>query len=174
MSKPIRWGVFGVARIATTKVIPGMQRSEIATVDAIASRSLPRAGGRQPARHRQDTGSCRAASTNPDIDAIYNPLPNHLHLPWTIRAAEAGEHRSCARSLNGLTAGEAATLVAVRDRTGVKVQKTFMVRTHPQWLKAIETCRSGALGELRSFLRYSISSTTIRQTSVTSPLVGAR
>ena len=154
MNRRVRWGVLGVARIATTKVIPGMQRSEIATIDAIASRSGPRAEGAAARLGiAKAYGSYQALIDDPDIDAIYNPLPNHLHAPWTIRAAEAGKHVLCEKPI-GLNAGEAEAIIAARDRTGVKIQEAFMVRTHPQWLKAIDICRSGELGELRSYLGY--------------------
>jgi predicted dehydrogenase len=154
MTKHLRWGVLGAARIATNKVIPGMQKSGITTIDAIASRSLPRA---EEAAARLGVpkayGSYEALLGDPEIDAIYNPLPNHLHVPWAIRAAEAGKHVLCEKPI-GLTASEAQALIAARDRTGVKIQEAFMVRTHPQWLKAIDLCRAGELGGLRSYLGY--------------------
>ncbi|MDQ2946253.1 MAG: Gfo/Idh/MocA family oxidoreductase, partial [Acidobacteriota bacterium] len=93
----------------------------------------------------------------PDIDAIYNPLPNHLHVPWTIRAAEAGKHVLCEKPIS-LTMAEAVTLLDVRQRTGVKIGEAFMVRTHPQWLRTRELVQSGAIGELRditAFFSYS-------------------
>jgi len=154
MDRVIRWGVLGAARIATNKVIPGMQKSGIATIDAIASRDFERA---QAAAARLGVakayGSYEALIDDPEIDAIYNPLPNHLHVPWSVRAAEAGKHVLCEKPI-GLTAAEAETLIDARDRTGVKIQEAFMVRSHPQWLKAIDLCRSGELGELRSYLGY--------------------
>ena len=154
MTKHLRWGVLGAARIATNKVIPGMQRSTVATIDAIASRSLARA--REAASRlgvSKAYGSYEALIDDPDIDAIYNPLPNHLHVPWTIRAAEAGKHVLCEKPI-ALNAAEAQTLITTRDRTGVKIQEAFMVRSHPQWLRAIEMCRAGALGALRSYTGY--------------------
>lgn len=93
-------------------------------------------------------GSYEALLADPGIDAVYNPLPNHLHVPWTIRAAEAGKHVLCEKPI-GLHAREVKDLMAVRDRTGVKIAEAFMVRTHPQWLRAREIVRSGELGELR-------------------------
>ena len=87
------------------------------------------------------------------MDAIYNPLPNHLHVPWTVRAAEAGKHVLCEKPV-ALSAAEAAQLVAVRDRTGVLIQEAFMVRSHPQWLAARELVRSGRIGEARSFTGF--------------------
>jgi predicted dehydrogenase len=90
---------------------------------------------------------------DPDVDAIYNPLPNHLHVPWTARAAERGKHVLCEKPI-ALSAAEARQLVAVRDRTGVKIQEAFMVRTHPQWLKVKELLGEGRIGELRAMLGW--------------------
>jgi predicted dehydrogenase len=152
--RKIRWGVLGVARIAMEKVIPAMQLGEHCTIAAIASRDQARADA---AAKRlgipKAYGSYDALLKDPDIDAIYNPLPNHLHLPWSMRAAEAGKHVLCEKPI-GLTTDEARQLIAVRDRTGVKMQEGFMVRTHPQWLKALEICRSGELGKIQSFMGH--------------------
>ncbi len=154
MSTRLRWGVLGVARIATEKVIPGMQKGAHATVTAIASRDPARA---EAAARRLGLasayGSYDALIDDPDIDAIYNPLPNHLHVPWSIRAAEAGKHVLCEKPI-GLDATEARRLIEARDRTGVKIQEAFMVRTHPQWLNAIDLCRSNELGDVRSYQGY--------------------
>jgi predicted dehydrogenase len=148
MANKIRWGVLGVAAIAVKKVIPAMQLGERGEIAAIASRSLGRA---KEAAGRLNIpkafGSYEELLADPSIDAIYNPLPNHLHVPWSIRAAEAGKHVLCEKPIS-LTAKEAQTLIAVRDRTGVKIGEAFMVRTHPQWLRAREIVRSGAIGDL--------------------------
>ena len=94
-------------------------------------------------------GSYEELLADPEIEAIYNPLPNHLHVPWSIRAAEAGKHVLCEKPI-ALTVAECRTLIAARDRTGVKIGEAFMVRTHPQWLRARELVRSGEIGELRA------------------------
>ncbi|MDQ2947021.1 MAG: Gfo/Idh/MocA family oxidoreductase [Acidobacteriota bacterium] len=150
MPKKLRWGVLGVASIAEKKVIPGMQKSELCEVAAIASRDLDRA------RRAADElsipkayGSYEELLADADIDAIYNPLPNHLHVPWSIKAAEAGKHVLCEKPIS-LTAAEAKILLQARDKTGVKIGEAFMVRTHPQWLRAREIVRSGEIGELRA------------------------
>ena len=148
----IRWGVLGVARIATEKVIPAMQQGTWSEVTAIASRDLAKA---QTAAARlgipKAYGLYEALLADRDVDAIYNPLPNDLHVPWTTKAAEQGKHVLCEKPI-ALSAEEARDLLAVRDRTGVKIQEAFMVRTHPQWLKVKALVRDGAIGELRSML----------------------
>jgi len=152
--KQLRWGVLGVARIATKKVIPAMQRGRWTTVDALASRSESKA--RAAAAELgipKAYGSYEALVADPDIDAIYIPLPNHLHVEWTTRAAEAGKHVLCEKPI-GLVAADAERLLAVRDRCGVLVQEAFMVRTHPQWLGALDIARSGRIGEVRSIVGY--------------------
>jgi predicted dehydrogenase len=146
---PVRWGVLGAANIAVKKVIPGMKKSALADVVAIASRDIAKA---RAAAH--DLGIPRAYGSyqelidDPDIEAIYNPLPNHLHVPWSIRAAERGKHVLCEKPI-ALSAREARELLEARDRTGVKIGEAFMVRTHPQWLKVKEIVSSGRIGELR-------------------------
>ncbi len=83
------------------------------------------------------------------MDAVYNPLPNHLHVPWSIRAAEAGKHVLCEKPI-GLNAEDAERLLAARDLAGVKVQEAFMIHTHPQWTTAVGLIRAGRIGEVRS------------------------
>jgi predicted dehydrogenase len=146
---PVRWGVLGAANIALKKVIPGMQKSALAQVVAIASRDIAKARDAATSLGIPKAyGSYQEMIDDPDIEAIYNPLPNHLHVPWSIRAAERGKHVLCEKPI-ALTAREARELLAVRDRTGVKIGEAFMVRTHPQWLKVKEIVASGRIGELR-------------------------
>jgi predicted dehydrogenase len=148
--KKIRWGVLGAAKIARTKVIPAMQRAQDGEVTALASRSLETARAAASALGIPKAyGSYEELLADPDIEAVYIPLPNHLHVPWSIKAAEAGKHVLCEKPI-ALSAEEARTLVAVRDRTGVIIQEAFMVRTHPQWLAVREEVRGGRLGELRA------------------------
>jgi predicted dehydrogenase len=146
----VRWGVLGVAKIATQKVIPAMQRGEWTDVQAIASRDLAKA---QDAAARlgipKAYGSYDELLNDPEIEAIYNPLPNHLHVPWSARAAEAGKHVLCEKPI-GRDAAEAELLLAVRERTGVHIQEAFMVRTHPQWRAALDVIQSGRIGDVRS------------------------
>ena len=150
MPQKIRWGVLGVAAIATKKVIPGMQKCERAEVAAIASRDFSRArDAAQRLGIAKAYGSYEELLKDSGIDAIYNPLPNHLHVPWTAKAAEAGKHVLCEKPI-ALSAKEVATLIEVRNRTGVKIGEAFMVRTHPQWLRVREIVQSGEIGELRT------------------------
>lgn len=149
MSKKVRWGVLGAARIALVKVIPAMQRAELCSIDAIASRDLGKArAAAEKLGIPRAYGSYEELLADPEIDAIYNPLPNHMHLEWTRRAAEAGKHVLCEKPI-GMNAEEARELVAIRDRTGVCISEAFMVRVHPQWLRARELVTSGAIGDLR-------------------------
>jgi predicted dehydrogenase len=148
----VRWGVLGVAGIAVKKVIPAMQRGARTQITAIASRDRERA---QKAAAEfgipKAYGSYEELLGDPEVDAIYNPLPNDLHVPWSVRAAEAGKHVLCEKPI-ALTAEQARTLIQVRDATGVKMGEAFMVRTHPQWLRARELVRTEAIGELKAIV----------------------
>jgi predicted dehydrogenase len=145
----VRWGILGAAGIARTKVIPGMQRSAWSDVVAIASRAdeKARAAASQLGIPRA-YGSYDALLDDPDIDAVYIPLPNHLHVPWAIRAAERGKHVLCEKPI-ALSAREARELIVVRDRTGVQIGEAFMVRMHPQWLAVRDLVNAGRIGALR-------------------------
>lgn len=149
MPRKVRWGVLGVASIAVRRVIPAMQKGEWSEIAAIASRD-----GRKAAEAARTLaipksyGSYDELLADPAIDAVYNPLPNHLHVPWSIRAAEAGKHVLCEKPI-GLNAAEMRNLIEARDRAGVKIGEAFMVRTHPRWLRARELIRTGRIGELR-------------------------
>jgi predicted dehydrogenase len=149
--RKIRYGILGAARIATETVIPAIQRGEFSEVAAIASRSLEKA---QAAAQRLGIGKAYGAYedllADADIDAIYNPLPNHLHVPWSIKALEAGKHVLCEKPI-APTVAEALRLVeAARQRPHLKVMEAFMYRFHPQWQLAEMLLRSGEIGELRS------------------------
>jgi predicted dehydrogenase len=150
MTNKLTWGVLGAANIAVKKVIPGIQRSEVCEVSALASRDLEKAR-----RYAGELGipkfygSYDELLADDDIEAVYNPLPNHLHVPWSIKAAEAGKHVLCEKPI-ALNAEEATQLLGVRDRTGVKIEEAFMVRTHPQWIRVRELIDTGRIGEVRS------------------------
>jgi predicted dehydrogenase len=147
--EPVRFGVLGTAKIAIQKVIPAMQQSALCTIAAIASRDPGRARAAADALGIEKAyGSYAELLADPDIEAVYNPLPNHLHVPLSIEAAAAGKHVLCEKPI-ALSAMEAGKLIAARDRAGVLIQEAFMVRCHPQWLRARELVRSGRIGELR-------------------------
>jgi predicted dehydrogenase len=152
MSNKLRWGVLSTANIGLMKVLPAMQRGQYTTVTAIASRDIVRARKAASALGIEKAyGSYEELLADPEIDAIYNPLPNQLHVPWTIRAAEAGKHVLCEKPIS-LTAGEAETLLAVRARTGVKIGEAFMIRSYPQWLRVRELLDEERIGKLRSIM----------------------
>jgi len=152
--RKVRWGVLGVADIAVNKVIPAMQRGACCEVSAIASRDLAKAREAAAALGIPKAyGSYEELLADPEIEAVYNPLPNHLHVLWSVRAAEAGKHVLCEKPLS-LDAAEARGLLQVQVRTGVKIGEAFMVRTHPQWLRARELVRGGHIGELRAIMGF--------------------
>ncbi len=146
---PVRWGVLGAAKIALQQVIPAIQRSRHGKVVALASRDRAKARAAADASGiARAYGSYAELLADPDVDAIYNPLPNHLHVPWSIRAAEAGKHVLCEKPV-ALSAQEARALLAARDRTGVQIAEAFMVRVHPQWHAVRELVEGGRIGDLR-------------------------
>ena len=156
--RKIRWGVLSTADIGLKKVIPAMQRGETSEMVAIASRRLESA---QVAAEQlgipKAYGSYEDLLADPEIEAIYNPLPNHLHVPWSLKALEAGKHVLCEKPI-ALTSAEAQTLVDVAKRTShLKVMEAFMYRHHPQWQRAYQLVHTGEIGELRtihSFFSY--------------------
>src|SRR6202521_3239794 len=155
----IRWGVLSTARIGTNQVIPAMQLGTFSEVTAIASRDKQRAVAvADKLGIPKAYGSYAELLADPDVDAIYNPLPNEQHVPWTITSLEAGKHVLCEKPI-ALTADEAQTLVdAAAGYPQLKVMEAFMYRHHPQWLRARELVAGGAIGELRtiqSFFSYS-------------------
>lgn len=148
MTRKIRWGILSTANIGMQKVTPAIQKSASSEVVAIASRDLAKA------RAAADTlgiekayGSYEELFADPDIDAIYNPLPNHLHIPMTLAAARAGKHVLCEKPI-ALSGAEAEQLRQVPK--GIIVLEAFMVRFHPQWARAREIIRSGELGTVRA------------------------
>jgi len=150
MSK-VRFGILGAARIATTKVIPALDESELCQVAAIASRDPARA--EQTARKLNIAaayGSYDDLLADPNVDAVYIPLPNHLHVRWSIRAIEAGKHVLCEKPI-GLSARQAEELLAAGGRhPELKLMEGFMYRHHPQWHALRERVAGGDIGELRT------------------------
>jgi predicted dehydrogenase len=166
MSK-VRWGILSTALIGVEKVIPAMQQGEYCEVTAIASRSLDKA---QPAARQlgipKAYGSYEDLLADPEVDAVYNPLPNHLHVPWSIKALEAGKHVLVEKPI-GLTSAEGQELLdAARQHPKLKVMEAFMYRHHPQWQRAKQLVDEGQIGELRTiqtfFSYYNVDPTNIR------------
>ena len=146
--KPVVWGVLSTAKIGRDRVLPGMRKSPLLEIRAIASREQARARAMADALGiPRAYGSYDALLADPEIEAIYNPLPNHLHVPLTLAAAAAGKHVLCEKPI-ALTAHEATALRAASDK--VLIAEAFMVRFHPQWLRARELLRGGRIGTLRA------------------------
>jgi len=160
VTRKVSWGVLGAAKIGVEKVIPAMQRGENSRVDAIASREIAKARAAAAALGvARAYGSYDELLADPTIEAVYNPLPNELHVPWTLRALAAGKHVLCEKPI-ALDAAEAAALIAAREKSGKLVAEAFMVRYHPQWRRAREIARSGAIGTVRAiqtFFSYSLT-----------------
>ncbi len=146
----MRWGILSTAAIGRRKVIPGIQRAEDCEVVAIASRDAALAG-RVAAEHAIPTahGSYEALLADPNVDAVYIPLPNHLHAEWTIAAAEAGKHVLCEKPL-ALTARDAERMIDAAERAGVLLMEAFMYRLHPSWVAVREMVADGRIGSLVS------------------------
>jgi predicted dehydrogenase len=151
-AKKLRWGIVSTAKIATEKVIPGLLRSERCEVVGIASRDLARA---QEAAQRlgipRAFGSYAELLADPEIDVVYNPLPNHLHVPVTLQAATAGKHVLCEKPI-GIDTRDAEQLRQIGDK--VHVLEAFMVRFHPQWLRARELVEQGTIGPVQAIQVY--------------------
>jgi predicted dehydrogenase len=146
----VRWGILSTSGFAQQKVLPAWRRCRHVELAAIASRDLVRA--RTVAAElgiARAHGSYEALLADPEVDAVYNPLPNHLHVPWTIKALEAGKHVLCEKPI-AMTAAEAETLLAAaRRHPRLKVMEAFMYRLHPQWQRAVAIVQGGGIGEPR-------------------------
>jgi predicted dehydrogenase len=154
MSRKVRWGVLGAASIAKRRIIPAMQQGTATEITAIASRHLERAqAAAKEFNIPKAYGSYEEMLADPEIDAIYNPLPNHLHAEWSIRSASHGKHVLCEKPIAS-NAAEARRLLEARDTYKVKIGEAFMVRTHPQWMRAGQLIRNGRIGKLRSALGF--------------------
>ena len=149
-TRPVVWGVLGASRFALKAAIPAMQQAPLVELRALASRSLDKA---QRAAAQVNAprayGSYEELLADPEIEAIYNPLPNHLHVPWSIAAARAGKHVLCEKPI-ALHAAEAEQLAQAQLETGKLIAEGFMVRYHPQWLAVVELIQSGRIGQVRA------------------------
>lgn len=154
----VRWGVLSTSNFAQTKVIPAMLQAQHTELVAIASRDLAKAQAvAQKFGLPKAYGSYEELLADPDIDVIYNPMPNHQHVPWSVKALEAGKHVLCEKPI-GLNSTEAQFLLeAARHYPHLKVMEAFMYRLHPQWECAKRIVQEGGIGELRtiqSFFSY--------------------
>ncbi|WP_437521827.1 Gfo/Idh/MocA family oxidoreductase [Sorangium sp. So ce726] len=163
---PVRWGVLGASTFALTVSLPGMKRGPLTQLTALASRDTGKA--RDAARSLgipKAYGSYDELLEDPEIDAVYNPLPNHLHVTWTARAARAGKHVLCEKPI-ALSAKDAEALVDVQRETGKLIAEAFMIRNHPQWQQARDWVRGGQIGDLVSvqtaFSYFNRDATNIR------------
>jgi predicted dehydrogenase len=154
VSERVRWGVLGCAAIAVHKVVPALQRSGLGEVVAVASRDAERAA--TTARSLgipRSFGGYDELLADPDVEAVYIPLPNHLHAEWTRRAAGAGKHVLCEKPL-AMNADEAAGMIASCRDAGVKLMEAFMYRLHPLWQRAHELVSAGAIGDLETIQAF--------------------
>ncbi len=156
--RKVRWGVLSTAKIGTAKVIPALAKTRHCEVVAISSRNAESArAAAKPLGIVKAYGSYEELLADPEIDAVYNPLPNHLHVPLSIAALEAGKHVLCEKPI-ALTSEEGQKLVdAGKRHPKLKLMEAFMYRHHPQWRRAKELATSGAIGEFRtiqSFFSY--------------------
>ena len=146
----LNWGVLGASTFAVEHMIPALQQAAGVRVHGIASRTLAKAeavAGRFGLA--QAYGDYETLLADPAIDVVFNPLPNHLHVPWTAKAARAGKHVLCEKPL-ALDAAGAARLIAVRDETGVQIQEAYVVLHHPQWQRVRALARAGRIGPVRA------------------------
>ena len=157
MTEPVSWGVLGVAGIAVHKVIPAMQASELSPVRAIASRSEGKAEEAAAELGIEKAyASYEALLGDSNIEAVYIPLPNHLHAEWTEKAAAAGKHVLCEKPL-AMSSLQARRMIDVCRDAGVKLMEAFMYRLHPMWLDAKQMIDAGEIGDLhaiQSFFSY--------------------
>jgi predicted dehydrogenase len=154
MARKVKWGVLGTAKIAREHVIPAMQKGEYTEITAIASRDSNRA--KQTADNfgiPKTYGSYEELLLDREIEAVYLPLPNHLHIEWSSACIEAGKHVLCEKPL-ALSTQDVKQLIRLRDKHRVKAGEAFMVRTHPQWLKTLDLIKSGKLGKVNSIQGY--------------------
>ena len=154
MNQRVNWGVISTANIGWKKVIPAMIKGSNINIMAIASRDMAQAQAlAQDLNIARAYGSYEAMLADLDIEAVYNPLPNHLHVPLTLAALEAGKHVLCEKPI-ALTAMEAARLRDAAQKSGKLVAEAFMVRHHPQWQRARALVKSGAIGEVRAIQTF--------------------
>jgi D-xylose 1-dehydrogenase (NADP+, D-xylono-1,5-lactone-forming) len=150
MKRKIRWGILGCARIAERALIPAITEASNATLYGIASRDVPKANEwKEKFNFQKVYPDYQSLLDDPDIDAIYNPLPNHLHCEWTCKAAKAGKHILCEKPM-ALDVKEVKKMIRETDKYDVLIMEAFMYRFHPQHTKVLQLIESGEIGELRN------------------------
>jgi len=164
--EPVRWGVLGAGNFAQKVSLPGMKRGPLTEIVALASRDIAKAQAAAEALGiPRAYGSYEELLADPEIEVVYNPLPNHMHVDWSARAARAGKHVLCEKPV-ALDAADAETLIAVQRETGKLICEAFMIRYHPQWRQARDWVQSGRIGELLSvqtaFCYFNRDATNIR------------
>ncbi len=145
----LRWGILSSSGFAAEHMIPALLQCERLELAAVSSRSAETS--QQLAAKfgiARAHGSYQALVEDLELDVIYNPLPNHLHVPWSIKALEAGKHVLCEKPL-AMNAAEAESLIAARDKAGLLVQEAFVIRHHPQWRRVRKLVREGRIGSLK-------------------------
>ncbi|MFO7891251.1 MAG: Gfo/Idh/MocA family oxidoreductase [bacterium] len=149
--KKVNWGIVSTAKIGTKKVIPAMQKGKYSHITAIASRDIEKAQrAAQKLNITKAYGSYRQLLDDPEIEAVYIPLPNHMHVKWTIKALEAGKHVLCEKPV-AINVKDAEYLYQkVKDFPHLKVMEAFMYRFHPQWQTVKKLVNEGKIGELRN------------------------
>ncbi len=165
--RKVRWGIMSTAKIGLQKVIPAMQKGAYCDIRAIASRDPDRArDAAQRLGIPRSFDSYEELLGDPDIEAVYIPLPNHLHVPWSIKALEAGKHVLCEKPLGLNAANARELLVAAEEHSHLKVMEGFMYRHHPQWQRTKLLVDRGKIGELRAiqsfFAYYNVAPDNIR------------
>jgi len=164
--EPVRWGVLGAGNFAQKVSLPGMKRGPLTEIVALASRDIAKAQAAAEALGiPRAYGSYEELLADPEIEVVYNPLPNHMHVDWSARAARAGKHVLCEKPV-ALDAADAETLIAVQRETGKLICEALMIRYHPQWRQARDWVQSGRIGELLSvqtaFCYFNRDATNIR------------
>ncbi len=150
MDSKVIWGILSTAKIGTQKVIPAMQKGRYCEIKAIASRN--KSSAEETAMKLnipQPYGSYQELLDDPEIQAVYIPLPNHMHAEWAVKAMYSGKHVLCEKPL-ALTIKDIRTLIEARDENNVKAGEAFMVNCHPQWQSARQIIKDGSLGNIRT------------------------
>ena len=151
----VSWGILSTAKIGVEKVIPAMQKGKFSEIKAIASCDLDKAQkAAKKLKIPKAYGSYEELLTDDEIEAVYNPLPNHMHVDWSIKLIRAGKHVLCEKPI-GMNVAEAQELMKVAENyPDLKVMEAFMYRHHPQWQKAKQLVTEGKIGQLKTIQSF--------------------